>query len=224
MRTHSVGVGDKAPTFSLPAAQGGVVDLRQYPGRSVVLWFTKGFGCPFCRQQMSQLARALPLFRERQADVLEITPTPSERATLYARNFRPPFPYLCDANDGTRQAYGLSLRRNLPPWYFQKFLRARRNPFPTSEFGVSGYWGNPVGTSRPSARELQRVLSDEDSGFFVVDGTGIIRFAEVGAFREHGGVGPLRQLPDIDQICRTLEECKTRSVSVTASRYDRRGS
>jgi putative peptide zinc metalloprotease protein len=90
-----VKVGDAAPGFALPAAQGRTVDLATYKGRNVILWFTKGFGCPFCRQQMSQFARAAPRFLDREADVLQITPTPLERARLYARNFKLPFPYLC---------------------------------------------------------------------------------------------------------------------------------
>jgi peroxiredoxin len=211
MVARSVKVGDAAPGFALPAAQGRTFDLGTYKGQNVILWFTKGFGCPFCRQQMSQLARAAPRFHDRKADVLQITPTPLERARLYARNFKLPFAYLCDVDNTTRQAYGLGIRHNPVHWYLRKLARSaiRRNAAPVNEFGASEFWGNPRGVSRPSPRELHRVMSDEDSGFFIVDGTGIVRFAEIGAFREQGGVGALRQLPDIDRICRVLEECKT---------------
>ena len=55
-----VEVGQQAPAFRLPAGQGGEIGLADYRGRSnVVVWFTKGMACPFCRTQMSQFARGL---------------------------------------------------------------------------------------------------------------------------------------------------------------------
>jgi alkylhydroperoxidase family enzyme len=58
-------IGERARSFRLPSAQGGEVGLDDYQGReAVVLWFTKGMACAFCRQQMSQLARASPRIKE----------------------------------------------------------------------------------------------------------------------------------------------------------------
>ena len=55
-----VEVGRQAPTFRLPAGQGGEIGPADYRGRSnLVVWFTKGMACPFCATQMSQCARGL---------------------------------------------------------------------------------------------------------------------------------------------------------------------
>jgi signal transduction histidine kinase len=44
------GVGQPAPLFSLPSVQGATVDLGAYRGRqNVIVWFSRGFTCPFCR-------------------------------------------------------------------------------------------------------------------------------------------------------------------------------
>src|SRR5215216_5496897 len=99
-------IGEPAPRLRLPAAQGGEIALDDYKGRrAVVLWFTKGMACPFCRQQMSQYARAYPLIKERGGEVLEVTNTTPERAQLYARRFKLPFPYLCDPDYRARAAW-----------------------------------------------------------------------------------------------------------------------
>ena len=42
-------VGHQAPLFSLTSVQGDTVDLAPYRGRAnVVVWFSRGFTCPFC--------------------------------------------------------------------------------------------------------------------------------------------------------------------------------
>ena len=48
-----------------------------YRGASpVVVWFSRGFSCPFCRQYMARLELAYPKFRERNVQVLQIAPNP----------------------------------------------------------------------------------------------------------------------------------------------------
>src|SRR4030095_3937787 len=49
-------VGTPAPNFRLASAQGGEIALEDYRGqRHVILWFSRGLYCPFCRRYMSQL-------------------------------------------------------------------------------------------------------------------------------------------------------------------------
>ena len=73
-RARGPTVGDPAPPLRLPCAQGGEIDLQSYRGRAlVIVWFTKGFSCPFCRQQMSQLARVAPKYRAVGAEVLVVS-------------------------------------------------------------------------------------------------------------------------------------------------------
>ena len=43
-------VGARAPLFSLPSVRGPMVDLASYrERRNVIVWFSRGFTCPFCR-------------------------------------------------------------------------------------------------------------------------------------------------------------------------------
>ena len=67
-------VGQAAPSFRLPSAQGAEIALEAFRGnKNVVVWFTKGMACPFCRAHMSQLACAYPELQRLGAEVLEIT-------------------------------------------------------------------------------------------------------------------------------------------------------
>ena len=198
--------GERAPSFRLPSAQGPIVDLDEVRARAnVVLWFTKGFACPFCRQQMSQLARGLPRLREVDAEPIVVTRTPLARAEMYARHFPMPMPYLSDADGSVRRAYRLDVRPKPARFYLRKLFRLRHAAFPPSDFGPSGRLGNPAGM-QTTPGELVATLADEDTALFVVDRNGIVRFAKAGGMRAEGGLGAVWQLPSIDEIVEALRE------------------
>src|SRR6185369_7785702 len=105
-------VGQHAPSFRLPSGQGPERGLDDYRGRShVILWFTKGMGCPFCRSQMSQLARG------------------------YERNFNLPFVYLCDPDYSVHRQWGVDGRSHGPGWYAQRLYTAMKMTPPQSDLG-----------------------------------------------------------------------------------------
>src|ERR1041385_6856309 len=116
-------VGTAAPAFRLPSADGREVGLEDYRGKeTVIVWFTKGMVCPFCRQKMSQLAKAYPEMRKRGAGLLEISNSTTSRARFYGENFRLPFPYLADPDWAVRRLYGLDVRSHSLGWYVQSWL------------------------------------------------------------------------------------------------------
>ena len=54
----AVEAGQPAPSFRLPAGQGGEISPEDYRGRSnLVIWFTNGMAGPFRRSQLSVFAR-----------------------------------------------------------------------------------------------------------------------------------------------------------------------
>ena len=55
----SVGVGDKAPPFRLPATGGSTVSLADYAGEPVVLVFYPGDDTPVCTKQLNSYNRDL---------------------------------------------------------------------------------------------------------------------------------------------------------------------
>jgi peroxiredoxin len=69
-----IAVGQAAPSFRLPSAQGPEIGLEDFRGKKdVVVWFTKGMACPFCRSQMSQLSRVYDDLRKLDTEVLEVS-------------------------------------------------------------------------------------------------------------------------------------------------------
>lgn len=193
---NGIQIGQVAPGFRLPSAQGREIGPEDYRGRShAIVWFTKGMACPFCRHQMSQLARGYPEFKARNAEVLEVAVTPPDRARVYLEKFGIPFPYLCDPDYRAHRAWGLGVRSHSVGWYARDFLHAMTVKPPPSDFG----------NLRPSLKEIPSLAYDDDMGFFIVDRQGMVRYALTGSYVHEEGA---RQIPSNEEIIRELDRCE----------------
>ena len=179
----------QAPAFTLPSAQGPDVTLEHYRDRhSVLVWFTKGLACPFCRQQMHTLARDAQHIRGLGAEILQVTLTPVERARIYARRFSLPFPYLCDPDRRVRHAWGLGSRGHST----RHFLRRQARPTGPDAFSAVA----------PTPGELLTTIQEDDAGIFIVDHGGVIRYARSGSYYRRAGY----QLPSYTDLRSVLSE------------------
>jgi putative peptide zinc metalloprotease protein len=193
----SVEVGQVAPSFRLPSGHGPEIGPDDYRGRqSVVVWFTKGMGCPFCRQHMTQLVRGYPSFRARNAEILEVTPTSPERARMYVSKFNIPFPYLCDPKRLVRRSWGLERRSHSVGWYAMAFYAGMTLDRPPSGFGKV----------EPSLGEIPHLLADDDMGFYILDKNGVVRYALAGSYIDGRAA---RQIPSDEEIVRELTQCES---------------
>ena len=192
----SVEVGQVAPSFRLPSGQGPEIGPDDYRGRSnVIVWFTKGMGCPFCRQHMTQLTRGYPSFQKLNAEILQVTSTPLERGRLYISKFNIPFPYLCDPEYEACRAWGLTKRAHSLGWYAKAVYAGAKSKPPPSDFS-----GVP-----PSLGEFPGLLADTDMGFYILDRGGVVRYALAGAY--HDGE-TARPIPSSEEIVRELTLCE----------------
>ncbi len=66
----SPGPGTKAPNFSLPSTAGGTVQLSDYSGKTVLLFFHEGLGCQPCWDNIRDLESARPKLQAAGIDKL----------------------------------------------------------------------------------------------------------------------------------------------------------
>ena len=185
-----IAVGEAAPPFRLPSAQGAEVALEDYRGKqSAVVWFTKGMGCPFCRAQMSQLARSYDAIRARGAEVLEISVSHLPSARVYAQKFKLPFPYLCDPDYRARREWRLAAPSYGPLQVVRNMITGMTTPMPPNDFGMNG---------PPPFDEMRNVFRPDEMGFFIVDKQGIVRYALAGSYAGAGGSHPIPSAEELD--------------------------
>ena len=74
----SPGIGKDAPGFSLQSATGGTVNLSDYRGRNVLLYFQEGLMCQPCWDQITDLEKSSEMVKAAGVDeIVSITTDPS---------------------------------------------------------------------------------------------------------------------------------------------------
>ena len=146
----SVGIGDRAPGFTLPATGDSTVSLSDYAGKAVVLVFYPGDDTPVCTKQLNSYNRELDEFEALDAHVLGISAQGIESHEAFAGKHGLKFPLLADTDKAVAGLYG-----TLGPLGFP-----RRSVFIVDPSGVIRYAHRAIAglTYRPVS-ELVEVLS-----------------------------------------------------------------
>ncbi|MCW2604223.1 MAG: peroxiredoxin [Pseudonocardiales bacterium] len=104
--TDRLGVGDPAPIFALPAADGSTVALSDFAGRSVIVYFYPNAGTPGCTKQACDFRDSLAQLNVAGLDVVAISPDPLPKLQKFAAAEGLTFPLLSDADKTVLTAYG----------------------------------------------------------------------------------------------------------------------
>jgi peroxiredoxin len=111
MPSPGLKVGDEAPDFSLPNAQGRRVRLYHALARGpVVLVFYRGAWCPYCNMHLRVLQDALPAIAERGAILIAVTPQTPDKSRGQIEENGIGFELLSDLDSSVAEAYGLNFR------------------------------------------------------------------------------------------------------------------
>ncbi len=102
----SVGIGDRAPHFSLPAAGGTIVQLSALLGRPIVLVFYPGDDTPVCTKQLNEYNDGLSSFAELDAQIIGISAQGLESKEKFTAKHGFDFPLLADVNKEVAGLYG----------------------------------------------------------------------------------------------------------------------
>ena len=106
--------GDVAPNFSIQTVTGEMVSLADYQGKKVVLVFNRGHFCPYCMNQVGQLANsAADIDAEVLAIFRETPPGKDAQAGIeglqaYQAKSNPPFKLGVDFGSQATSAYSRS--------------------------------------------------------------------------------------------------------------------
>lgn len=197
--THRLAEGDAAPSFRLETVQGPVVDLAEFRGRrNVLLWFSRGFTCPFCRRYMAQLSMAYPRFQSLRCEIIQISPDLLRQARLFFRNYKLAFPFTCDTDKQVFAAYGLrdvGMIRSAADTVVSFSTALVRGEF-SKTFHAS--WLDTFATGRHAPQRLaEHGLHEMEQGMFMVDSGGMVKYSRV--------FGPLENIPGNDELLRALE-------------------
>ena len=99
-------VGDLAPDFTLPTADGGTVSLSDLRGRRVIVYFYPAAMTPGCTTQACDFRDNLASLQGAGYAVLGISPDQPAKQAKFRDEQHVTFPMLCDPDRTVLEAYG----------------------------------------------------------------------------------------------------------------------
>jgi thioredoxin-dependent peroxiredoxin len=102
----SVGVGDKAPDFTLPGTGGGSYSLADFLGKPLVLVFYPGDDTPVCTKQLNSYNEGLDQFTKLDAQVVGISAQSIDSHEAFSGKHGLAFPLLADTDKAVAGLYG----------------------------------------------------------------------------------------------------------------------
>lgn len=196
--------GDRAPEFSLPAAdRDGTVSLVDYRGRTpLLLGLFRGTYCPFCRRAIVRMGQACDRLRTEGVEALAVVATAPENARFYFRLRPPRMRVAADPDYVTHRLYRVPAPRRAD---IEEAMRTTRvnptgelpEPLPVREASAAmrrldGYQPSPT-DREDAARPVLQLL-----GQFLVDRQGVVRWANVEC--AGGGLTGLGQFPSDEEL------------------------
>jgi peroxiredoxin Q/BCP len=122
----SVGVGDKAPDFTLPTDGGGKVSLKDLRGKVVVLYFYPKDDTSGCTAEACAFRDALPDFSKVKATIVGISRDPVASHDKFKKKYRLPFPLASDQDGKVCEDYGTWVEKSM---YGRKYMGIERATF-----------------------------------------------------------------------------------------------
>jgi peroxiredoxin len=153
-------VGDTAPGFTLPSAAGNQVVLADLLAEGpVVVTFYRGEWCPYCNLQLRALQQSLPAITAAGATLVAISPQAPDQAMTMTEKHELAYPVLSDLDQSVSESY--KVRFDVTG--------------ELEDLQVNVFQNDPAVQNADGRRSLPVPST------FVIDRTGVVRFAAVDA-------------------------------------------
>ena len=131
--TDRLSAGDAAPDFTLSDADGKQVSLRDYRGRTVIVYFYPAASTPGCTKEACDFRDSLTELNDAGVDVVGISPDQPAKLATFRDKEGLTFPLLSDPERLVLTAYGAYGEKTL---YGKKTTGVIRSTFVVNPDGV----------------------------------------------------------------------------------------
>ena len=125
--------GDKAPAFTSVDQNNNKVELKQFLGKKVVLFFYPEDDTPTCTIQSCNLRDNYPLLKKEGLEVVGVSPNGVESHKKFEQKFNLPYTLVVDEKHSIIDKYGVWGEKNL---YGRKYMGLHRTTFVIDEKGI----------------------------------------------------------------------------------------
>lgn len=147
--------GDKAPAFQAKDQNGNTVNLADYAGKTVILYFYPRDLTPGCTTQACALRDEYPAIQAKNAVVLGVSPDDEASHRKFISTHELPFTLLADPEHKLAETYGVWVEKSM---YGKKYMGIERSTF---IIGPDGRIENVLRMVKPKehAKDLLTLLS-----------------------------------------------------------------
>jgi peroxiredoxin Q/BCP len=125
-------VGDKAPSFSIKNQNGKTINLADFKGKKVVLYFYPEDDTPGCTKEACNLRDNYADMRVKGYEIIGISANDEKSHSKFAEKYSLPFDLGADTDMSVINAYGVYGEKNL---YGRKYMGIKRTTFIIDEKG-----------------------------------------------------------------------------------------
>ena len=119
-------VGQTAPAFTLKDQAGRPVSLSDFAGRNLIIFFYPAAMTPGCTTEACEFRDAYDVFRDRNAEVLGVSPDDVASHGKFKTKYELPFPLLADPDHEVAEKYGVWGEKN---YAGKKYMGINRSTF-----------------------------------------------------------------------------------------------
>lgn len=129
-KTHTANqmpqTGDKAPDFDCPDQDGKKISLKQFNGKTVILYFYPKDNTPGCTKQACSLRDRFSTFKKKNVVIIGISKDSQKSHQSFIEKNDLPFILLSDSDKKVQEAYGVWQEKIL---YGRRFMSTIRTTF-----------------------------------------------------------------------------------------------
>jgi thioredoxin-dependent peroxiredoxin len=134
----SVGEGDAAPDFELPASGGRTVSRKALRGKPFLLYFYPKADTPGCTKEACAFQEALPQLGKIGIDVIGVSPDKMKPIEKFAEKYHLTFPLASDETHAVAEKYGTWVEKSM---YGRKYMGIERSTFLIDKNGkIANAW------------------------------------------------------------------------------------
>ena len=126
-------VNQKAPAFESKNQDGKLVNLAQFNGKKLVLYFYPKDDTPGCTKEACNLRDNYELLKNNGYEILGVSPDSESKQQKFISKYGLPFDLLADPDHKVSGAYGVWVEKNM---YGKTYMGIKRTTFVINETGM----------------------------------------------------------------------------------------
>jgi len=129
----SISEGDKAPTFTLEADGESIINLKDFRGKTVVLYFYPKDSTPGCTKEACDYRDHIQAFTKKNITIIGVSKDSIKRHDNFKAKYELPFTLVSDNDNKVCETYGTWVEKSM---YGKKYMGIERSTFLIGPDGI----------------------------------------------------------------------------------------